>query len=210
MLELKAQIRKEGKKEGLLSAILYGPKIKNISLEIDLKEFEEIFTEAGESSLVALIVEGKKYQVLIHDFQKNPLTSKFIHVDLFQPSLKDKVEASIQLVFEGTSEAVENLEGTLIKNITELEVKALPQDLPHKIKVDITKLKTFEDHIKVSDLEVPDKVEILKDKEEIIVSATPPRKVEEELEKPIEEKVEEVEKVEKEEKEEVEEEKEQS
>ena len=205
MLNLSAEIRKEvGKNikplraEGKLPAVLYGPKIKNISLELDYRDFEKVFKEAGESSLISLEIKGDKktYQVLINDVQEDSLTSKFLHVDLYQPSLKKKIEAKVPLVFEGEAEAVKNLEGTLIKNITEVEIKALPQNLPHEIKVNIEKLKTFEDHIKISDLEISEEVEILKDAGEIVVSVVPPTKVEEELEKPIEEKAEEVEKAE--------------
>ncbi len=214
MLSLSAEIRKEvGKNtkplraEGKLPAVLYGPKIKNISLKLDYRDFEKVFKEAGESSLISLEIKGEKktYQVLINDVQEDPLTSEFLHVDLYQPSLKKKIEAKIPLVFEGEAEAVKNLEGTLIKNITEVEVRALPQNLPREIKVNIEKLKTFEDHIKISDLEVSKEIEILKDAEEIIASVVLPTKVEEELEKPIEEKVEEVEKVEEEKEEEKEE-----
>lgn len=206
MLETTAQLRKEGgrktkklRKKGVLPAVIYGPKIKPVSLEVENKIFEKIYREAKGSSLISLKIEGKKekYLVLIHDFQKDPLTGKFIHVDFYQPSLKEKIEIKIPLVFEGESEAVKSLGGTLIKNIAELEVKALPENLPHEIKVNIGKLKTFEDHIKISDLEIPKNVEILKNLGEIIASVVPPAKVEEELEKPIEEKIEEIEKVEK-------------
>lgn len=206
MLNLSAKTREEvGKKnkplrkEGKLPAVLYGSKVKNTPLELDYKEFDKIYEEAGESSLISLKVKGKKdiYQVLIHETQKDPLTGDFIHVDLYQPSLTEKTEANIPLVFEGESEAVKSLGGTLIKNISEVEVKALPQHLPHDIKVNINRLKTFEDHIKISDLEVSKEVEILKDSGEIVASVVPLAKVEEELEKPIEEKPEEVERVEK-------------
>ena len=98
---------------------------------------------------------------------------------------------------------MKNLGGTLIKNIAEVEIKALPQNLPKEIKVDVSGLKTFEDDISIKDLKVAAGVEILRDAQETIVHVAPPEKIEEELEKPIEEKVEEVEKVEKEKKEEV-------
>ena len=98
--------------------------------------------------------------------------------------------------------------GTLVKSISEVEIKALPQNLPHEIKVEISSLKTFEDEILVKDLKVPEGVKILRKPEEIIASVLPPEKVEEELEKPVEEKVEEVEKVGEKEKKEEEEEKE--
>jgi len=228
MLILTAKIRKElGKKvkslrkEGILPAVLYGHKIKNLNLELDLKEFEKIYKEAGESSLITLVIakgkdeaeasspslkvegEKQKFLVLIHDIQFDHLTQKLIHIDFYQPELKEEVEVTVPLIFEGEAAAVKDLGGTLVKNISEVEVKALPQNLPHEIKVDIGNLKTFEDNILIKDLIVSKEVKILKEPEEIVAKVTRPEKVEEELEKPVEEKgVEEVEKVEKKPKEE--------
>jgi len=206
MISLSAKIRKNlGKKvkilrkKDVLPVVLYGPKIKNLNLEIDAKEFEKVYKEAGESSLVSLDIEGQKqkFLVLIHDIQFDPLTGKPIHIDFYQPSLEEETEVTVPIIFEGEAPAVKELGGTLVKNIGDVEVKALPQNLPHEIKLNIDSLKTFEDNIKISDLKIPPGVKILKDSEEIVVSVSPPEKIEEELEKPIEEKVEEVEKIEK-------------
>ena len=211
MLSLTAKVRKEvGKKvkelreRGVLPAILYGPKIKNQTLEVDLKEFEKVYKKAGESTLISLETspEKEKYLVLIQEVARDPLTNRPIHVDFYQPSLKEEIEAKVLLIFEGISPAVKDLGGTLFKNIQEVEVKALPQDLPKEIKVNIENLKTFEDYILIKDLKVKEGVKILKEPEEIVAQVTPPEKVEEELEKPIEEKVEEVERVEEKKKEE--------
>jgi len=211
MLSLSANIRKTlGKKvkslrkKDILPGVLYGPKIKPLPLEIDLKEFEKIYEETGESALISLEVADlkRKYLVLIHDLEKDPVTDRIIHIDFYQPSLEEEVTATVPIIFEGVSPAVKELGATLVRNIHELEVKALPQNLPHEIKVDISKLKTFEDDILVKDLVVPKEVKILKDPEESVALVTPPEKVEEELEKPVEEKIEEVEEVEKEKEEE--------
>lgn len=186
------------RKEGFLPGVVYGPEMETLSLKFDYKDFEEIYREAGETSLVTLNIKGKKEDIpiLIHDFQKDPVTGNFLHVDFYRPSLKEKTEASVPLEFVGESEAIEKLEGTLVKDITEVEVKALPHELPDKIKVDIKSLKTFEDKIKISDLKTPPEVEILEGPEEIVASVVPPTKVEEELEKPPEEiEEEEIEKV---------------
>jgi len=203
MLTLLAKIRqisgkktKTLRKKGILPAILYGPKIKSSSLEVDSKEFEKIYQEAGESSLVSLEVEGKKIPVLIHEIQRDPLTDKILHIDFYQAPLEEKITAKIPLIFEGFSPAVKELGGTLVKVIHELEVKAKPEDLPKEIKVDISSLKIFEDILTIKDLKVSIGVEILKNPEEIVAEVFPPEKVEEELAKPVEEKVEEVEKVE--------------
>lgn len=212
MISLSAKIRKDfGKKTKLLKnaekipAVVYGPGVKNFSLEIDYKDFQKVFKTAGESSLIELNVEGEKDKkpVLIHEIQKDPVSDKIIHVDFFQASLKEEVEATVPLVFEGESLAEKELGGTLVKNITEVEVKALPQNLPHEIKVSIDVLKTFEDQILIKDLVLPANVKIMKKPEEIIASVAKIENVEEELEKPIEENVENVEKIEKEKKEEV-------
>jgi large subunit ribosomal protein L25 len=213
MFNLKAKIRKDlGKKtkalrkNGVLPAIFYGPKMtsgrgkKALPLEINLKEFEKIYQQAGESTLISLEVEEQKTLVLIHEVQRDPITSKPIHVDFYQPILEKEITAKVPLVFEGLSPAVKDLGGTLVKDISEVEVRALPQNLPKEIKVMVESLKTFEDNIKISDLKTPEGVKILKKPEEIVASVSPLEKVEEELVKPIEEKVEEVEKVEKKEK----------
>ncbi|HOK00666.1 MAG TPA: 50S ribosomal protein L25 [Candidatus Pacearchaeota archaeon] len=212
MITIKAKKREKTGKEikklrekGILPSVLYGPKIKPQPIELDLKEFKKIYKEAGESSLISLEIENKKTPVLIHKIEKDPVTDEFIHVDFYQPILTEEVEAVVPLVFEGISPAVKDLGGTLIKEIHEVHVKALPENLPHEIKVNIENLKTFEDEILVKDLILPQKVKVLREPDEIVALVVPPEKIEEELQKPIEEKVEEVEKVEKERKKEAEE-----
>ncbi len=209
MIKLIAKIRKEqGRRTNSLRrseripAVVYGHKVKNISLDVDYKEFEKVLREAGESSLIELNVEGEKEKklVLVHDLQRDAVTDKFIHIDFFQASLTEEVEVDVPLVFEGISLAVKDLGGTLVKNISELVVKALAQNLPHEIKVSIENLKTFGDHILVKDLILPKDVKTSVRPDEIVVSVVEPAKVEEELAKEIEEKVEDVGKVEKKEK----------
>ncbi len=212
MLSLSAKIRKEtGKKvktlrqKNILPAVLYGPKIKKaLPLELDYSLFEKVFKEAGESSLISLEIENdsKKNLVLIHEIQRDALNNKISHVDFYQVPLEEKIVVKIPIVLEGSSPAVKELGGTLIRYISETEVKALPQNLPKEIKINVESLNTFEDNILIKDLKLPVGVEILRHPDEIVASVLPPEKVEEELEKPIEEKVEEVEKVEKEKKEE--------
>jgi len=184
---------------GMIPAVLYGPGVKNISLQLDEKEFKNVFKEAGESSLIELSVDKdkEKKSVLVHEIQKDPITDKIIHIDFFQVSLTEEVEVDIPLVFEGVAPAEKDLGGTLVKNIMEITIKALPQNLPHEIKVDISALKTFDDHILVKDLILPPNLEVLKKPEEIVASVLPQQNVEEELAEEIKENVEDVEKHEK-------------
>lgn len=188
------------RKDGVLPGVLYGSEIKNTPLEVDLKEFKKVFTEAGGSSLVSLEIGKDKFLTLIYEVKNDPLTEEPIHVDFYQPKLTEEIEVTIPIIYEGEAKAVKDLGGTLIKEIQDIKIKALPQNLPHAIKVSVAKLNTFGDVVLIKDLELPQGVKVLRDKNEIIAKVVPPEKVEEELEKPIEEKVEEVEKVEKEKK----------
>ena len=127
MLTLTAKIRQlKGKKTNRLRkndslpAVLYGRKLASIPLEVGLKSFEKVYKQAEKSSLINLKIENIKdakeeHLILIHDVQQDPLTEKFIHVDFYQPRLKEKTEAKIILVFEGEAPAVKELGGTLIK-----------------------------------------------------------------------------------------------
>ena len=147
-------------------------------------------------------IDKTKNLVLIHDVKIDSLSGKIIHIDFYQPRLDEETEAGIPLVFEGEAIAVKELGGTLVKNFHEIEVRALPQNLPKEIKVNLEKLKTFEDVILIKDLIIPKGVEILKEPDEVVILVARLEKVEEELKKPVEEKVEEVKVVEKKKKEE--------
>jgi len=209
MLVLSAKIRDQKpnalRRDGQIPAVVYGPKTKGRNLVVADLDFGKIFSQAGESDLISLklplakdrtsVSHPSEIQVLIHEVQKHPLSGDIIHVDFYAPDLTKTVQVAVPLVFTGASPAIENLDGILVKNIQEVEVEALPKDLPHKIEVDIARLKTFEDKIFISDLHLPQGVSILASADEVVALVTPPRSEEElaALEQAPEEKVEEVE-----------------
>jgi len=181
---------------GMIPAVLYGHKINAVNMAVEKKAFEKILPELSSSTLMNLNIEGENEPrtVLVSEVQRHPLTGNPIHVDFHQVNLKEEIEATVPLVFEGESFAVKDLGGTLVKSIDEIQVQAFPQDLPEEIKVDIGLLKSFEDRIKVSDLGVAKNVKVLTDGEEIVAVVTPPRSEAEleELEKEVEENAAEV------------------
>ncbi len=186
MLSIEAQIRKEkGKKtrkKGKIPAILYGPEIENLKLAIEEKDLEKILKEGGEASHITLKVGKKEYPVLIKEIQKDPLTEKILHVDFFQPPMKEKIEVVVPIVFEGKAPAVK-AGGVFVKNLTEIEIKGFWKDLPKEVKVDISKLEKIGDKIYVSDLKLPEGVEVLREKDEILAFIEAPEREEEEEEK---------------------------
>ncbi len=183
------------RKSGIVPAVLYGPKIKEPqSLEVDYEKFSDIYEGAGESSLIKLKVNSEEKNVLIREIQKDALSGKFLHADFYEVPMTEKIRVSVPLEFIGESGAVKNSGGVLVKNIMEVEVEALPKDLPKEINIDLSGLQTFEDNIKIKDVEVPQGVKIFANPEEIVASVVPPRSEEElkKLEEKPEEKIEEV------------------
>lgn len=180
--------------QGMIPGVFYGPKVESQALQINGKQFSQVYKEAGESTLINLAVEGEKDSpVLIHEVQRDPLSSEVLHVDFYQPDLEKEVEITVPLVFEGEAPAVQELGGTLIRNIQEVSVKALPQNLPHEIVVNVDSLVAFEDRILVKDIVRKGEFEIVQDADDAIAQVVPVEDVEKELETPIEEDVEGVE-----------------
>lgn len=204
MTNLTAKIRKEKVSEvGLIPAVLYGPGIENVSIEIDRKVIEKMYKEVGET-LIDLDVEGKTYNVLVHETQVDPITLELIHVDFYQPNLEEETEADVHLEIVGLSPAVK-LGGTMISNMREVTVKALPRNLPNKIEVDVSGLKEMGDYITIKDLKVGEGIKVIfDDPEEIVIQILEPEDVDKELATPIEGINKEPEKVETKKKEEVE------
>ena len=185
------------RKEGLIPAVLYGPGSETAVLTVLKKEFDIVYKEVGESSLVSLEVGKDTTPVLIRGVQRHPLSGNPIHVDFYQPRLDVKIKIMVPVRLEGEAPAQKNFEGTLIQNISEVEVSALPQDLPSEITVDVSVLKTLEDRILVENLQVDSKVEMLAEPDWIVAQVVPKENVEEELAKPVEDEAAAVEAVEK-------------
>lgn len=193
---------KGNRESGLVPAVLYGQKSKNVNLWVDAKSFLKAYQKAGENTIMELEIDDRKKRenVLIYDFQENTLTDEVMHIDFYRIDMTKKIEAEIPINFKGESPAVKEQGGVLVKNIDKIHVRCLPGDIPHSFDVDITKLSTFEDRITVQDLGVSEKVEIEIDPGTVIALATPPRSEEEmaALDEKIEEDVSQVEGVEKE------------
>lgn len=192
-LKLEVQKRKTlGKKvkklraESILPANIYGKKVKSTAVEVDLKAFQNTYQEAGETGVVNLKIKGetKTRPILIHNVQLHPVTDWPLHADFHQISLKEKTMVSVPVELIGESPAEKSGSGILITLHSELEVEALPTDLPEKLEININQLENIDDAVRVKDIKVDTKkIKILADENEIVVRIAPPEK-EEAVEKP--------------------------
>ncbi|MDO8572356.1 MAG: 50S ribosomal protein L25 [bacterium] len=186
MLSLKSQARDSKmkpaflRKQGLIPAVFYGPKAKTTSITIVQKEFRKIWREAGESSIVMLETPAGKVSTLIHDVQFDPVKSDPIHADFYVIEEGKEVEVHIPIEFTGVAPAVKELGAMLIKVLHEVNIKAMPKDLPHNLTVDVSSLVALESQILVKDINLPKGVTLITHADDVVVSVAAARKAEEE------------------------------
>lgn len=194
------------RKEGVIPAELFGPEIDNRHISISKNDFNKVYREAGQNTVVEIEMEGetKAIPTMITEVQAHPLSREPLSVSFYMVSRDVKIETKVPLEFVG--EAPAEKDGLLIvKVLDEIEVNALPQNIPHEIKVDVSKLETTKDRILVKDLDVPSDVEMITPEDMTVVTVSEKEEeepVEEEVASPAEELAESAEKKEEEKKEE--------
>ena len=167
--EVKADLNKL-RKEGELPAVLYGAGNPTVSITISKIEFKKIWHKAGESSTVNIKTPTGAFDTLIHDVQYDPVSDEPIHVDFLVIDMNKKIKVEVPLEFVGISEVVKNATGTLVKVLHEVEVEALPADLPHSFEIDISKLIALDSQILVSDIVLPKGVAMVTKMEEVVAA----------------------------------------
>ncbi len=140
------------RREGILPANIYGNNVDSLAVQIPLKVFMKVFEEAGETGLIDLMVDGEKRPVLVHDVSYDPVTDIALHVDFHQVNLKEEVTANVPVTVIGESPAEKQGIGTVVQVVNELEVSALPDQLPQEFIVDSSILTEVDQAITVADL----------------------------------------------------------
>jgi large subunit ribosomal protein L25 len=169
---------------GVVPGVLFGKKIGSIPVQVDAKALEVLYHQAGRTGVVKVSVDGgQPTSAIIKSVQRNPLTRRPLHVDLFAVDLTQEMFADIPLVFTGTSSAVEMEGAILFTSLDHLKVRGLPGDLPHEIDVDLAPLVDLESTIHVRDLVVDARITVVNDPDDLVAKVTPPR--EEEVIEPV-------------------------
>lgn len=176
MITLNAQKRSktddvaEVRKNGSVPAVVYGAGVENTPISVPAIDFKKVYKEAGETTAITLSVDGKNIPALIHDIQLDPIRGFALHVDFLAVDLKKEIHAHVPLEFVGISEAVKSGAGVLMKVLHEIEVAALPADMPNVLNVDISKLGTLDDNVIASDVILPANVTLITLAEEVVAA----------------------------------------
>lgn len=156
--------------EGLLPAVVYGGK-SNVSLSVNPKELKKLIEKEGMNSLIELAIEGDsepKRVVVVKDHQQHPIRDGWEHADFLEVNMKQEIKVDVPIILEGHSPG-EKLGGMVEHNLHTISVKCLPGEIPESFKVDMTKVE-LDQVVHISDLEVPENIEILDHLSEAVVS----------------------------------------
>ena len=176
--EAHGKANKRLRRGGVVPGIVFGKGEPSTPVQVDAKAFETLYRAAGRTSVVQITLPGRSGATsgIIKSVQRNPLSGGAIHVDFFLVNLKQEMEIDVPLVFVGEAPAVEETGGTLLHNLSSLHVKALPNDIPHEITVDVSVLRTLDVAIHVRDLSLNrDLVHVLTDGDTLVATVVPPR-----------------------------------
>jgi len=166
------------RREGILPANVYGKGVKSVAVQVGREEFGKIFKEVGETGLVEVKWNGESRPVLVHQVQVAPVSGEPLHVDFRQVDLKQKTTVMVPVNLSGEAPA-EKQGGVVVQLLDEVEVAALPSDLPEEIVVDISGLMEIDAAIMVGDMEVDKKkVEVKTGADQVVVKVEPPTKEE--------------------------------
>ena len=162
------------RQSGQVPAIIYGHSRQPQSLVIDTRELERLLERvSAASTVIELSIDGRTARTLIREIQRHPVKRSILHVDFQELVAGEKVTVSIPLVFVGSAAGVR--EGGILDQVMhELTIRVDPSNIPNHVDVDVGPL-VIGHSIHVSELKIPDGVEVLDDEDATVCTVSAPR-----------------------------------
>jgi large subunit ribosomal protein L25 len=159
------------RRNGLIPGVVYGPVIdQTVQVSVHRREFDRFYKAHGHTTLFTLTWDGGQQPVFIREVQQDPVRREPLHIDFFAPNLRQTLRTTVRLAFHAPAE--EPL-GVLTELRTEVEVEALPTDVPHQLDIDLSGLLNVGDAVHVSDIVAPSGVTILTSPDELLAHVVP-------------------------------------
>jgi large subunit ribosomal protein L25 len=169
------------RRQGITPVHLFGHDLKSLALQCQTAKLERSLAQAGEIRLVTLKVSDEKRvrPVLVREVQREPLTSKLLHVDFYQVKMDEKVEVEIPIVLVGEAPALQAKGNRLLRELDTLTVECLPSKIPTSLQVNIGSLTEAGQAVRVKDIAVDSDITVLGGPEQVVVTiiAQPEEKV---------------------------------
>ena len=164
-----AQLRRQG----FLPGVIYGRHLeKALPIQVDFHTTSLLAHKLTSSTLVTLNLEGKKYNAILRDRQRDVIFGRLTHLDFQAVAMDEVLRTTVGIELVGEAPILKTVDAVINQGLNSLEIESLPEDMPERIEVDISGITTVDDIITVADLKLGDKVTILTDLTEVLVSVT--------------------------------------
>lgn len=163
------------RRDGRTPGVVYGRAREPLALSLDSRELERLLGHINaETTVIDLAVDGGTTRTLIREIQRHPLQRNVIHVDFYELVAGEKVTVRIPIVLVGTPAGVRLSGGIMTQVLQELECTVDPANIPNRIEFDVTEV-TIGHSVHVSDLQIPDGVEVGDDPGETVMIVSAPK-----------------------------------
>ncbi|WP_400244743.1 50S ribosomal protein L25/general stress protein Ctc [Niallia sp. JL1B1071] len=163
--------------EGEIPGIVYGSKVENTAISLSEANFLKTIREVGRNGVISLDIDGETYNVVLNEYDSDPIKRAVLHVDFLAVDLSKAISAPVRISLVGEAAGVKD-GGVMQQALHEVTVTAKPNDIPTSIDIDVTELQVG-DTITVGDVKGYDKIEINHEQEEVVASILAPRQEEE-------------------------------
>ncbi|WP_112179128.1 MULTISPECIES: 50S ribosomal protein L25/general stress protein Ctc [Paraliobacillus] len=177
--DLKNSSTKQIRSEGFIPAVLYGNDKEPKTISVNSIQLLKTVRDEGKNAIISLDVEGEVVDVMLHDYQVEPIKDQLIHADFYIVNMSQEMDVLVPIHLDGEAQGTKD-GGVLQQPLYELSVRAKPADIPEEIKVDVSALE-IGDSIMVSDLKEGKNFEILEDENATIVTVSVPDEEPEEV-----------------------------
>lgn len=176
--------------QNTIPATIYGKNVEPVTVEFNLFDFNKVYKEVGESTLIYAKVDGERNDrpVLVRSVTRHPVDGSILDVQFNQVNLSEKVTATVKVELIGEAPAEKDGKGILVQLIDELEVEALPAEMPEHLEISVEELIETDQAILVSAIPMSNKF-VIKSDPNMIIAKIEPLAVEEKVETKTEEAV---------------------
>jgi large subunit ribosomal protein L25 len=166
------------RRAGHTPANIYGHKIESKAVQAETAALQHMMRGASRNQIINLSVvgEAKPRTVVIRDIARDPVSYRILHVDFYEVSMTEKMRAQVPIVLIGESDAVKTYQGILLQTLENIEIDALPADIPANFECDVTVLTELEQSIHVRDLNIDEtKITLHTDPDVVVARVAAPR-----------------------------------
>ena len=171
--DFKQSTLRELRENGEIPAVVYGNENRSKAISVNNADLRQALKKIGRHGIIMLDCQGKQYQVMLSEYQKDPVNQEMYHADFLVVDMSEEVQANVRVNLVGKASGVKD-GGVLQQSLHDVTLTAKPGDIPESIDIDVTELEVNET-IYVSDIMVKDGVSINHSGDEVIASILAPR-----------------------------------